>query len=293
MEAVVAEIDALRVELGRAGAPDLLALVPPRRLAGALPSLAGLGSAPGARGRVATTPMPRTGPGLPAKPVGAISGGTQLLPPGASLATGTGTVGPTDTIAPPEGARARRGAASSTWREPPSSRGKLVVGLVLAGVVALVAGGFILMRSDGPGGRVAQSTAAGDENRQESRRAVVAPEEPPPAPAPPVDEKAVAAAPKPAPPPRDEPVRVVVRINSTPPGATVQEARTSKTLGVTPFEGAFARDRGEARLVLRKSGYRSKDVTVKLAGDADLSVTLDKRKASEPEDSGGDDRRKL
>jgi len=290
MEAVVAEIDALRVELGRAGAPDLLALVPPRRLAGALPSLAGLGSAPGARGRVATTPMPRTGPGLPAKPVGAISGGTQLLPPGASLATGAGTVGLTDTIAPPEGARARRGAASSTWREPPSSRGKLIFGLVLAGVVGLVAVGFILMRFDGPGGRVPQSTAAGDENRQESRRAVVAPEEPPPAR--PVEEKPVAAAPKPAPPP-EEPVRVVVRINSTPPGATVQEARTSKTLGVTPFEGAFARDRGEARLVLRKSGYSSKDVTVKLAGDADLSVTLDKRKASEPEDSGGDDRRKL
>jgi hypothetical protein len=220
--------------------------------------------------------MPRTGPGLPARPPGAVSGGTQLLPPEAG--------GPSETLAPAEAPLRRRGV--STSHEPPPSRRGLVVGLVLVGVAGIAAGAFLLLRPDGASTRAPRPPGEVDD-RAASRRAVVTPEERPP----PAEERP--AVPPPArKPAREERPSVVVRINSTPSGATVLEARTGKTLGETPFEGAFPRDRGEARLVVRKSGYRSKDVTVKLGADADLSVTLDKRRAAEPEDSG-DDRRKL
>jgi hypothetical protein len=129
MEAVAAEIDALRAELAAAsgtGAPDLLALVPSRRLAARFRRWRA-GRRAGARGRVATTPMPRTGRGCRE------AGGRHLGRDAAAAARGEPGLGrgqrhgrATETIAPLEGSRSRRGA--STWREPAPSRRGLVVG---------------------------------------------------------------------------------------------------------------------------------------------------------------------
>ncbi len=85
---------------------------------------------------------------------------------------------------------------------------------------------------------------------------------------------------------------VVLRINSTPPGAEVSDRLTGQILGETPFRGQYDRDGSALSLRLRKVGYKSKDLQVTLDQDQDLSVSL-RKPTGDKAPVTGEDHRKL
>ena len=172
---------------------------------------------------------------------------------------------------------------TSTMGGQRGSRRTLVAVGGLAGLVAVV-GTALYLRSGTPSVLPAPPAQV----QAPSPR----PAEPPrPAEAPrPVD------VPVPAPPkvPRAAPVppTVAVTITSVPPGASVFDASTGKTLGATPFSSALPRTDGSLRVEVRKRGYRSKEMSIDMSHDTQTAVTLDKRPGAERR-APDEDRRKL
>jgi eukaryotic-like serine/threonine-protein kinase len=275
MDAVIAALEELRGALPdpQAGS-DLLPLVPPQ----APESAVRIPAPAGPRTPAAATPMP-VAPGGALTPVfAASSGGSKRLlrEPGTRDATSS-TLG---------------GTASEIARPPrrPSGWRAVALGASLLAVGGIAAAGFLFATRHAP--------EAGRESAAEVRRQGAGPE-PGPAPAradqgpvPPEGQAATRGAPggqsqAPAPSPADDGAgaAVIVRVASTPPGATVVELRTGQRLGRTPFAARFPRATGEVNLVLRKRGYRPKDLAVKLEQDADLGVTLERKAKAERKDS--------
>ena len=85
---------------------------------------------------------------------------------------------------------------------------------------------------------------------------------------------------------------VVLRINSTPPGAEVSDRLTGQILGETPFRGQYDRDGSALSLRVRKVGYKSKDLQVTLDQDQDLNVSL-RKPTGDKTPVAGEDHRKL
>jgi len=95
------------------------------------------------------------------------------------------------------------------------------------------------------------------------------------------------------------PATVVIAIDSTPAGAEVVDANGT-VLGNTPFEARFPAGDGQAKLGLQKEGFRPKRLTLNLARDQSLSITLEKRPSAPrpsrtppPRPTDDNDRRKL
>jgi serine/threonine-protein kinase len=279
MDAVVTAIDHLRhAEAGR-GETDLLALVPPAALAQEVSAT----SLPA--GRVVTTPMPTGGLGQIYTPAPAAkSGGTRRLPTNLQYQGGPVSI---STLG---GAAMQMGADGLAGGRRGSGRGRgvgIAVG-VLAGV-ALTAGLMFAFGGIGGGTRGAREVSGRDSRR-----------EPVPAPAPAAaPERAVVPTPsvetKRRAPEVEAPTTVAVKIVSTPAGASVVEVKSGRTLGETPFEGAFPRRDAEVALLLRKRGYHPKKLAVYLDRDANVTVTLEKHAAAAVTAPEGDDdeKRKL
>jgi serine/threonine protein kinase len=259
---------------------DLLSLVPPQALVPEAPPPPSVSSP-----RSATTPMsgprsgsdPNPGPAAPNAGPAAPIGRTRHLPSGSSHAAGaTSTLGGyASEIGETAGGRL---AARSPGR-------RLAIGaLALLGVAG--AAGLLLFLVGGPRkqGHDSHPLRTGDSPVSGRAASSEAPTE-----APRARPTERAADPKAK---ANANATVVLRIASVPPGAAVVEGSTGKTLGATPFEAAFPRADLEARLTLRKHGYRSRELTLKLDKDAGLSVTLEKRTSTAP-DRADDDRRKL
>lgn len=288
MDAVVTALDQLRV----AGAEtDLFALIPPTALVGDLPPLS---SSPGPR--VATTPMSNSyarGARTPA-PAGQ-SGGTRRLPTGtggAARATFSTFAGAASEVIPPRPA----GRSATRW----------VVG-VTAGV--LVGAGVVaaLVVNSGRGTRTERlrrpegiAPAEGKETPEAPRPAADPPSAPAVAGGPAVsDGRPAPATPAARPGAPDESgprATVTVRVRSVPAGAEVVDPKTRRVLGVTPFEAAFPRADGEARLMLRKRGFQTKPIGLDMTRNTETTVTLDRHRGAgtaAPDSAEEEDRRKL
>ena len=294
MDAVLAALDQIQQELpaDQSGRDtDLLSLVPPQALVAIVPTPPSV-SGP----RLATTPMP--GANLGTGPSGSRSahvGGTRHLPSGSGHGAGTkSTLGGTAS----EIDESASGRLSAT--RPRLGRRLAGGALALLGVAGAV--GLVLLLTGGPrkqprvGGQAALGEAPAEAPRaQRPTEGTAAPSVAPSAPErPPVRPQPTKASPSVATGVAgnggEASATVVLRIASVPPGATV-ESRTGKALGATPFEGTFARADLEERLTLRKPGYRSRELRLKLDKDAERSVTLERRPS--PAVDRVDDRRKL
>jgi hypothetical protein len=96
------------------------------------------------------------------------------------------------------------------------------------------------------------------------------PPSPPPAPAPPAREEA-------SPPillPPGAPLRLVIR--TTPPDATV--LLDGKRLGRTPYSGSVEAAAGKHSIRIRRQGYSSVSLEVKLDSDITREITLQRAK---------------
>ena len=304
MDAVLAAIGQFDQTLsaGESGREtDLLSLVPPQALVVEAPAPR---QAPSQR--LATTPMPSARAGT--DPIGrqaAPVGGTRHQPSGSSHGAGaTSTLGGyASEISEPAGGR-----SAGRPRHRFAIGGLALLGV--AGLVLFLIGGPRKPALDSHPRQTGDGVAKGQEAAS-SEASALAPRARPTAQA---TDPSVAPAARERPPARAEPpepsvatvvppkgegkggganATVVVRIASVPPGATVVESSTGKTLGATPFEGTFPRAAVEARLTLRKQGYRSRELTLELDKDAGLSVTLEKRASTTAPDRVNDARRKL
>ena len=288
MDAVVTAIDHLRRAVASPGETDLLTLVPPAALAQDVPAT----SLPA--GRVLTTPMPTGGLGQIYTPAPAAkSGGTRRLPTNFQYQGGPVSI---STLG---GAASEMGADGLAGGRRGSGRGRgvgIAVG-VLAGV-ALTVGLIFAFGGIGGGTRVAREVSGRDTVAQTSepttsRREIVPAPEPASAAAP---ARAVVPIPsvetKRRAPEVEAPTTVAVKIASMPAGASVVEVKSGRTLGETPFEGAFPRRDAEVALLLRKRGYHPKKLAVNLDRDANVTVTLEKHAAAAVTAPEGDDNEK-
>jgi serine/threonine-protein kinase len=278
MQAVSAALDELTRTLPEPG--ELLSLVPPA----ARPPADRAPSFPPETWTEATPPPERAAPvPAPTRRSRGSTSETVALPGAAGRGPerGRGTVSTLSTAA----SAIEHG--HSLRRRP--GRGVL---LALVGIAGIAGGAFLLVGRNGAlsGSPPATTAAANDrsdpvapgEASSSGAASLEPPTTTPPAPA----EAAAAAA---------TPRTVSVRITSTPAGATVFESRTGRAVGVTPFSATMPQTSAETRFVVRKAGYRPKDLRVKLEHDSSVYLTLDRRArtaqpaATDPDD----DRRKL
>ncbi|MBN2573715.1 MAG: serine/threonine protein kinase [Deltaproteobacteria bacterium] len=77
-----------------------------------------------------------------------------------------------------------------------------------------------------------------------------------------------------------QPAKVLVRVRTSPAGATVSDAKDGSVLGQTPLEKWFAQGHSTLDLLLRLQGYKDKTVTVGLDGNATMVVELEREKTA-------------
>jgi serine/threonine-protein kinase len=76
---------------------------------------------------------------------------------------------------------------------------------------------------------------------------------------------------------------VLVRVSSSPAGATVMDAKEGAVLGQTPFEKSYPQGHGVLGVVLRLAGYQDKPVTIGLDANSSTSVDLAPNAAGRPD----------
>ncbi len=295
MDAVTVALQALRFGQPGATSNDLTAAIPPASLT---PALASTGSG----ARIATVPMPDDDPlamaGSPTPRPWVKSGETRRVP----TDLGPRAPGTFSTLA---------GAAAEVGGSRPASRVGRAAGIII-GLAAGVAVAVGLVLAFGTGGRTPsprrpeiprqtptaeieewRRAAADERPRARPSGSVPAPETVRPAETGATSGGMI-----------DDPVRgkgadagptVTVRLASVPTGAAIVDRATGRVTGVTPFEGALPRSQGERVVILKKRGYRPKQVTIDLSRNTDVTLTLDRHGPAvvgAPDDSE-EDRRKL
>jgi serine/threonine protein kinase len=78
-------------------------------------------------------------------------------------------------------------------------------------------------------------------------------------------------------PAREEPNSIaLVRIQSSPAGASVLDEKDQSLVGVTPLQKSYAQTAGTANLILRLAGYKDKSIAVALDGNSSTMVELER-----------------
>jgi len=72
---------------------------------------------------------------------------------------------------------------------------------------------------------------------------------------------------------------VLMRIQSTPAGASVVDEKDGSVLGVTPFQKSYPRSSETAGVVLRLAGYKDKPVSAALDGNSTITAELERAEA--------------
>jgi tRNA A-37 threonylcarbamoyl transferase component Bud32 len=182
---------------------------------------------------------------------------------------------------------------SATWEATEAPKPRSQSGIWAAVVVVAIAGGgaaiWRVTHQGGGGGGAVQTpppVAVATPAPQVEPPPPVAAPPPPVAPAPPAEE--------PSPPPGGEgrgpnaaaPEKVTVTITSKPSGADVCLASNGALIGKTQLTWSLSADRAAhvTHLLIRKRGYRGREITV--SGDRDLKkmITLDKLGPDDMED---------
>jgi serine/threonine-protein kinase len=194
-------------------------------------------------------------------------GGPQPTPPPGTIPTAV--IPPPGEVTKPMTTTNRSAAAevmSVTAARPPSSRGKLLIPLLVG--LTLVGVGIALVASRGSGSSGAPAKAA-DQPKIEANN-TQAPAAPIPAPAPPPVTSAAPAPQVPA-----APKTIHVQIDSTPPGAIV--LLNGSSVGKTPYSVDVVPSSGPTAYSLRLDGYKDKPLDAPPADkDYTQSVTLEK-----------------
>ena len=237
------------------------------------------GSGGGRNDRVETAPMP---------PIAA--GATEFLSPAAAKERRS-NLKAISTLS------SAAGSQSITIPGPRHNRRGLIMGLV---GVAIAAGGFIgsrvisrdPTRIEGPRVEVPSEArgqlkaevkddttfGAGSAPEREGRRPAVTvdlpADEPRTAPARPMPTALGGARPRPG--------DVRVKIASTPAGADVIDLQTGARLGATPYDARVPAQQRTVRYAIRKDGFHSRDINVKLDADADFDLLLGRKLGAAP-----------
>jgi serine/threonine protein kinase len=76
--------------------------------------------------------------------------------------------------------------------------------------------------------------------------------------------------------PSEAPATVLVRIHSSPPGASVLDEKDQSVLGITPLQKSYPQGKGSVGVTLRLAGYEDKSIAVALDGNSFTSVALER-----------------
>jgi eukaryotic-like serine/threonine-protein kinase len=69
---------------------------------------------------------------------------------------------------------------------------------------------------------------------------------------------------------------VLVRIQSSPPGANVLDEKGQSVLGMTPLRKSYPQGKGSIGVTLRLAGYKDKSITIALDGNSSTAVDLER-----------------
>jgi serine/threonine-protein kinase len=99
-------------------------------------------------------------------------------------------------------------------------------------------------------------------------------------PASPVGQAAVQTSPPARSAPREAKPMVLVRIQSSPAGASVLDDSNGSALGVTPLQTSYPLANGALNITLRLPGYKDKSIAVALDGNSSTAVDLERTEAA-------------
>ncbi len=83
--------------------------------------------------------------------------------------------------------------------------------------------------------------------------------------------------------PGEPPATVLVRVQSSPSGASVLDQKDQSVLGITPLQKSYPQGKGSVGVTLRLAGYEDKPVAIALDGNSSTSVALDRTQPAAPE----------
>ena len=69
---------------------------------------------------------------------------------------------------------------------------------------------------------------------------------------------------------------VLVRIQSSPAGASVLDEKDGSALGMTPLQRSYPLGKGSMGMTLRLAGYKDKSISVALDGNSSTAVELER-----------------
>ncbi len=81
----------------------------------------------------------------------------------------------------------------------------------------------------------------------------------------------------------EAPATVLVRIQSSPPGANVLDGKDQRVLGITPLQKSYPQGKGSVGVTLRLAGYEDKSIAIALDGSSSTSVALDRTQSAAPQ----------
>jgi hypothetical protein len=76
---------------------------------------------------------------------------------------------------------------------------------------------------------------------------------------------------------------VLVRVQSSPAGASVLDEKDGSVLGMTPLQKSYPLDKATMGMILRLAGYKDKSIAVALDGNSSTTVELERLAAARAE----------